>query len=114
MNLIYLPGSKTHNKEELIDGTAFWETVDVQKCTKYIRHLCKVVPNFEVIKTKGAATGHSPLDAMNCDITIMFTMFALKSCAKGDCYCDINSLADVTTSKVSTLYIYLLVCLNSK
>ncbi len=44
-------------KDELVDGiAAFWRTVDVAKCTKYIRHLRKVLP--KVIELDGAATGY--------------------------------------------------------
>ena len=33
---------KLKTKEELIDGIkAFWSTVDIEKCRKYIRHLLK-------------------------------------------------------------------------
>ena len=42
---------KPHNKSEL-----FWDTVDIQKCCKYINHLKKVVPR--VIALEGAATGY--------------------------------------------------------
>lgn len=48
---------KPKNKQELMDGIlAFWNTVDVAKCKKYIRHLRKVVPR--VIELNGAATGY--------------------------------------------------------
>lgn len=48
---------KPKNKQELMDRIlAFWNTVDVAKCTKYIRHLRKVVPR--VIELNGAATGY--------------------------------------------------------
>ena len=44
------------NKQQLVDGIqSFWETVDVQKCTKYIRYLCKVIPR--VIELGDKATG---------------------------------------------------------
>ena len=44
-------------KQELVDGiNAFWETVDKEKCRKYIRHLCKVLP--KVIEVNGCATGY--------------------------------------------------------
>ena len=47
---------KPTTKQQLIDGIhSFWRTVDVQKCTKYIRHLRKVLPR--VIEVNGAATG---------------------------------------------------------
>lgn len=43
-------------KQQLIDGIhEFWRTVDVSKCTKYIRHLRRVLPR--VIELQGAATG---------------------------------------------------------
>ena len=43
-------------KEELVQGIiTFWNTVDVAKCTKYIRHLNKVIPR--VIELQGKATG---------------------------------------------------------
>ena len=48
---------KPKTKQELIDGIQeFWTTVDVPKCTKYIRHLRKVIPR--VIELEGAATGY--------------------------------------------------------
>ena len=48
---------KPKKKEELINGILkFRETVDVMKCTKYIRHLRKVIP--KVIELEGAATGY--------------------------------------------------------
>jgi len=41
----------------LIDGIlAFWETMDEQKCQKYIGHLKKVIP--KVIELNGNATGY--------------------------------------------------------
>ena len=44
-------------KEELVEGIkAFWETVTISKCQKYIRHLRKVLP--KVIELEGAATGY--------------------------------------------------------
>ena len=44
-------------KQELIDGIrAFWRTVDIPKCNKYINHLCKVIP--KVIELDGAASGY--------------------------------------------------------
>ncbi len=48
---------KPTTKQELVDGiVAFWATVDVAKCTRYIRHLRKVIPR--VIELNGAATGY--------------------------------------------------------
>ena len=48
---------KPKTKQELIDGIeAFWSTVDVEKCKKYIRHLRKVIP--KVIELDGKATGY--------------------------------------------------------
>ena len=48
---------KPRRKQELVDGIAeFWATVDILKCTKYIRHLRKVIP--KVIEMEGAATGY--------------------------------------------------------
>ena len=48
---------KPRVKQELVDGILkFWETVDVAKCTRYIRHLKKVLPR--VIKLNGEATGY--------------------------------------------------------
>lgn len=48
---------KPVNKQALVSGIlAFWNTVDVAKCTKYIRHLRKVVPR--VVELNGAATGY--------------------------------------------------------
>ena len=48
---------KTKCNQELVDGiTAFWRTVDKEKCSKYIRHLRKVIP--KVIELHGVATGY--------------------------------------------------------
>ena len=48
---------KPRNKQELKDGiVAFWRTVDVVKCNKYIDHLKKVIP--KVIELNGNATGY--------------------------------------------------------
>ena len=48
---------KPHTKAELVGGIlAFWKTVDVNKCKKYINHLRKVVP--KVIEVDGCATGY--------------------------------------------------------
>ena len=48
---------KPTRQEELVDGIKdFWKTVDVAKCTKYIKHLRKVIP--KLIELKGAATGY--------------------------------------------------------
>lgn len=47
---------KPRTKQELIDGIqAFWRTVDVEKCSRYIRHLRRLLPR--VIEMEGAATG---------------------------------------------------------
>ena len=43
-------------KEELVSGIIkFWETVDIEKCRKYIGHIQKVIPI--VIEQEGNATG---------------------------------------------------------
>lgn len=48
---------KPKTKEELIDGIkGFWKTVGVRKCTKYIRHLRKVIP--KVIEVQGEPMGY--------------------------------------------------------
>ena len=48
---------KPSRKEELVEGIVqFWETVDVAKCRKYIRHLRKVLPR--VIECNGGPTGY--------------------------------------------------------
>ena len=48
---------KPQTKDELINGIVrFWSTVDIAKCTKYIRHLRKVLP--KMIELNGAATGY--------------------------------------------------------
>ena len=48
---------KPKTKDQLISGIEeFWETVSVEKCRKYIRHLRKVVP--EVIRVNGGPTGY--------------------------------------------------------
>ena len=48
---------KPRNKEELIRGIlAFWETVDIAKCCRYINHLSKVLP--KVIECEGGPSGY--------------------------------------------------------
>ena len=48
---------KPTTQSELIVGIKrFWNTVDVNKCNKYINHLQKVIP--KVIELDGAATGY--------------------------------------------------------
>ena len=48
---------KPTTKQQLVDGIlAFWETVTVEKCNKYINNLRKVIPR--VIELEGAATGY--------------------------------------------------------
>ena len=48
---------KPKTKDELVQGIfLLWNTVNVSKCTRYIRHLCKVIP--KVIKVEGDATGY--------------------------------------------------------
>ena len=48
---------KPQNKAELVQGIiAFWDTVTVEKCTKYIRHLRKVIP--KVVMENGGPTGY--------------------------------------------------------
>lgn len=48
---------KPRTKQELISGILqFWDTVDIAKCQRYIRHLKKVVP--QVISNGGGPTGY--------------------------------------------------------
>ena len=48
---------KPQTKDELVQGILrFWDTVDIAKCTKYIRHLRKVLPR--VVELNGDATGY--------------------------------------------------------
>lgn len=48
---------KPRTKQQLVDGIkAFWATVHVAKCTRYIRHLRKVLP--AVIEMNGEPTGY--------------------------------------------------------
>lgn len=48
---------KPRTKEELVQGILkFWETVDLEKCRKYIKHLRKVIP--KIIEKCGDATGY--------------------------------------------------------
>ena len=48
---------KPKTKEELIAGIkAFWSTVTPAMCTRYVRHIDKVVP--VVIARRGAASGY--------------------------------------------------------
>ena len=47
---------KPKTKDELIQGIIrFWDTVDIEKCRKYIGHLKKVLP--KIIEVGGEATG---------------------------------------------------------
>jgi len=48
---------KPRTKDALVDGIQrFWQSVDKNKCHKYIRHLRKVLP--KIIELNGAATGY--------------------------------------------------------
>ena len=48
---------KPHTKQDLVEGMEkFWDTVGVEKCTRYIRHLWKVFPC--VIEEEGGPTGY--------------------------------------------------------
>ena len=48
---------KPRKKEELIKGIQeFWETINIEKCTRYINHLCKVLP--KIIECDGRPTGY--------------------------------------------------------
>lgn len=48
---------RPRSKEELIGGIqAFWDTVDVHKCIRYIDHLKKVLPR--AIEVNGEPTGY--------------------------------------------------------
>ena len=48
---------KPKTKDQLVQGIQnFWKTFDEKKCSKYIRHLRKVIP--KVISLEGAATGY--------------------------------------------------------
>ena len=48
---------KPKTKDELIAGIkAFWKTVNVPKCQKYIGHLRKVIP--KIIEVHGGPTGY--------------------------------------------------------
>ena len=48
---------KPRTQSELVEGIKiFWSTVDGAKCSKYIRHLYKVIP--KVIELKGDDTGY--------------------------------------------------------
>ena len=49
--------TKPKTKEELIKGIeAFWGSITVEKCNRYINHLRKVIPR--VIELEGQATGY--------------------------------------------------------
>ena len=49
--------AKPRTKSELVSGIKqFWNTVDRNKCRKYIRHLRKVIPR--AIELNGEATGY--------------------------------------------------------
>ena len=48
---------KPRTKKELVQGILqFWETLDIAKCTRYIRHLKEVLPR--VLKLNGDASHH--------------------------------------------------------
>ena len=48
---------KPRKKEELMKGIQeFWETVNIEKCTRYINHLRKVLP--KIIECDGGPTGY--------------------------------------------------------
>ena len=48
---------KPRSKEELIQRiVSFWETVDVEKCCKYINRLAKVLP--KVVECESGPSGH--------------------------------------------------------
>lgn len=48
---------KPKNKEELIEGIElFWDSVDINKCHRYINHLKKVLPR--AIEVSGEPTGY--------------------------------------------------------
>ncbi len=48
---------KPRTKNELVERIKmFWQTMDINKCDKYIRHLRKVLPR--IIELNGAATGY--------------------------------------------------------
>ena len=49
--------AKPKSKQELIDGIMqFWQTVDAEKCCRYIGLLNKVL--LKVIEVQGEATGY--------------------------------------------------------
>lgn len=49
--------TKPKTKQELIDAIkAFWKTVDVPKCNRYINHPKKVLP--KIVEVEGCATGY--------------------------------------------------------
>ena len=48
---------KPKTKQELVSGILeFWDTVDINKCKKYIGHLRKVIP--KIIEQNGGPTGY--------------------------------------------------------
>jgi hypothetical protein len=48
---------KPKTKDELVQGIlSFWRTVTVDKCTRYISHLKKVIPR--IVELNGDATGY--------------------------------------------------------
>ena len=48
---------KPRKREELIKGIQeFWETINIEKCTRYINHLHKVLP--KIIECGGRPTGY--------------------------------------------------------
>ena len=62
---------KPTRKEELVQGILqVWETVDVAKGTKYIRHLHKVIP--KVVEVKGEPTGYKLFYVIDYQFTMVF------------------------------------------
>ena len=53
----YVRRQRPTTKQELVDAIRnFWNTMTAQKCSKYIDHLHKVLP--EVVRVEGAASGY--------------------------------------------------------
>ena len=53
----YVRKTKPRSKEDLVwTIKAFWRTVTVEKCNKYINHLKKVLPH--IVEVKGCVTGY--------------------------------------------------------
>ena len=84
---------KPHSKEELFSGIQqFWLAVTPAKCTRYIRHLRKVIPR--VIEVEGAQDARSSLN-------FIFTLLSLPH----DCSMAVWQTAHVSSKRCGERHI---------